>query len=66
MPSARGQVHADPVVGPQIHLFVFDGAPQSFDEDSVAPGALAIHADGDVGADQRARERLAGEPCSAI
>ena len=29
----------------QIHLLIFDAAPQPVDEDVVPPGALAIHAD---------------------
>ena len=33
---------ADAFVGSQIHLLVFDAAPQPLDEHVVAPGALAI------------------------
>src|SRR5206468_6889157 len=51
----------DAVVGSQIHLLVFDAAPQPLDKDVVAPSALAIHADGDPVLDQRAGECSAGE-----
>ena len=33
------------VVGVQIDLFVFQGAPEPLDEDIVAPAALAVHAE---------------------
>src|SRR6476619_2142504 len=46
----------DAVIGPQIHLLVFDASPQTLDEDIVAPGAFAVHADGDTGLDQSASE----------
>ena len=36
---------ADAVVGPQIHLLVFDAAPQPLDEDVVPPSPFAVHAD---------------------
>src|SRR3954470_21656276 len=39
---------ADRVVGPEVHLLVLDRSPEPLDEDVVAPGALAIHADGDA------------------
>src|SRR5271155_5061412 len=45
---------ADAVVGSQIHLLVFDDAPQPLDEDVVPPGTLDIHADGDDDFDQHA------------
>ena len=38
-------------VGAQIDLLVFDRFPDALDEDVVAPGALAVHADPDAGAD---------------
>jgi hypothetical protein len=44
-----------------IHFLVFDGSPQTFDEDVVAPGALAVHADGDIVPDKHAGKRQAGE-----
>ena len=36
---------ADGVIGVQVNLFVFDRAPQPFDEDVVAPAAATVHAD---------------------
>src|SRR3979411_814952 len=52
---------ADALVGAQIHLLVFDAAPPPFDEDVVAPGAFAVHADGDAVAGENAGECRAGE-----
>ena len=48
-------------VGLEIHLLIFDGAPQPFDEHIVAPAALAVHADIDRVGLQAAREGLGGE-----
>jgi predicted regulator of Ras-like GTPase activity (Roadblock/LC7/MglB family) len=45
--TERGTRRADTVVGSQINLLVFDRTPQPLDEDVVASGAAAIHADGD-------------------
>ena len=36
---------ADAGVGMQINVFVFDRAPQPFDEHVVTPAATAVHAD---------------------
>ena len=41
------------VVGMQVNFLVFDAAPEPLDEDVVAPRALAVHADLDVGVLQR-------------
>ena len=57
---------ADAVVGPQIHLLVFDAAPKPLDEHIVPPSALAIHADGDPVFDQHASERRTGELAALI
>src|SRR5450631_4621591 len=54
------------VVGSEIHLLVFDAAPQSLDEDVVPPGALAVHAVGDPVFDQHAGECRAGELAALI
>src|ERR1700712_4266164 len=51
---------ADALVGVQVHLLVFDAAPQPFDEHVVAPGAPAIHADGDGVTGEHAGEGRAG------
>ena len=48
-------------VGLQVDLLVFDALPDALDEDVVAPGALAIHADPDAVGDQQAGEGGAGE-----
>src|SRR5438105_361103 len=57
---------ADALVGPQIHLLVFDASPQTLDEHVVAPGALAIHADRYSPLGKRAGERRAGELAALI
>ena len=46
----------DAVVGAQIHLLVFDAAPEPLDKHVVAPGAFAVHADGYAIAGERAGE----------
>src|SRR5262245_31286233 len=57
---------ADAVVGAQIHLLVLDAAPQPLDEHIVAPGAPAVHADGDPVFDQHASECRAGELAALV
>src|ERR1017187_4067828 len=52
---------ADALVGPQIHLLVFDAAPQSLDEHVIAPSPFTVHADGDGVAGEHAGEGCAGE-----
>ena len=52
----RGTGLADVVVGPQVHLLIFDAAPQPLNEHVVAPCALAVHADGDAVAGEQASE----------
>ena len=52
---------ADALVGPQIHLLVFDAAPQSLDEHVIPPSPFSVHADGDGVAGEHAGERRAGE-----
>jgi hypothetical protein len=49
------------VIGMQIHLLVLDRTPEPHDEDVVAPGPSAIHADGYLVVGQQPRERGAGE-----
>ena len=56
---SAGLGHA--VVGSEIHLLVFDAAPQSLNEDVVVPRALPVHADRDAILDQHANERHARE-----
>ena len=45
----------------QIHLLIFDAAPQPLDEDIVPPGPFAVHADRNVVAGEHAGEGLARE-----
>ena len=47
---------ADAVVGSQIHLLVFDAAPQPPAEDVVPPSPFAVHADRNAVAGERAGE----------
>ena len=57
----RGAGVGDRVVGPEVDLLVFHRAPEPLDEDIVAPGALAVHADGDAVLPQHVGEVSAGE-----
>src|SRR3712207_4789164 len=61
VPAHRGASLADRVVGSEVDLLVLDRPPQPLDEDVVAPGALAVHADGSTGLVQHAGEGVAGE-----
>src|SRR5215212_8657625 len=61
VPADRGASLADRVIGPEIDLLVLDRPPEPLDEDVVAPGTLAVHADGDAGLVQHAGEVVAGE-----
>lgn len=45
----------------EVDILVFDRAPQSLDEDVVAPTAAPVHADPDVSFGERAREIQARE-----
>ncbi len=53
-------------VAMQINLFILHGFPQPFDEDVVAPAALAIHADPDAVLLKHADESRAGELTALI
>src|SRR5215208_5942476 len=57
---------ADAVIGPQIHLLIFDAAPQPLDEDIVPPSALAVHADRNAVVGEHAGEGRARELRSQI
>src|SRR5207244_7759390 len=52
---------ADAVIGPQVHLLVFDAAPEPFDKHVVPPRALAVHADRDAVVGEHAGKSLSGE-----
>jgi hypothetical protein len=62
----RGTSRGDSVVGPQIHLLVFDAAPEALDKHIVAPSPIAIHADGDAILAQDAGEVVTGELAALI
>ena len=49
------------VVRPQIDLFVFDGAPKTFDEHVVTPAAAPVHADLYPVRAEHIQKRRAGE-----
>ena len=51
----------DTVIGVQVHLLIFHASPKSFDEDIVPPGALAVHADLDLSAEQKVGKVGTGE-----
>jgi len=57
----RAPCLADRAIGMQIDLLVFDRTPQTLEDDVVAPCAPAVHADGDLFAQQHAGKGLAGE-----
>src|SRR5215470_9087444 len=57
---------ANAVIGPQIHLLVFDASPQTLNEHVVTPSALAIHADRYSPVGKRAGERRAGELAALV
>ncbi len=59
--SKRGASLVYGCVGLEIHLLVFDGAPQPFDEHVVPPTAIAVHADVDRVGLQAVCEGLGGE-----
>src|SRR5215211_3422489 len=61
IPADRGAGLGDRVVSSEVDLLVLDRSPEPLDEDVVAPGTLAVHADGDPISGQRTGEGLAGE-----
>src|SRR6185312_15039637 len=61
IPADRGAGLGDRVVSSEVDLLVLDRSPEPLDEDVVAPGTLAVHADGDSAPGQHAGEGLAGE-----
>ena len=64
IPADRSACIADVLIGPQIYLFAFDGAPQALDEHIVLPNALAIHADGDALLSEDARLKAKPVNCA--
>src|ERR1700729_28034 len=62
VPAQRSARFCDGVVGLEVDLLVLHRSPEPLDEHVVAPGALAVHADGDPVLLKDTGERLAGEP----
>ncbi len=50
----------------QVDFLIFDGAPETFDKDIVAPCSLAVHRDFDASIFQHIREGHAGKLASLI
>src|SRR5207247_9830248 len=50
--AERSSRLVDAVIGPQIHLLVFDTAPEALEEHVIAPRAPAVHADRNLVLDQ--------------
>src|SRR6516225_9975209 len=50
--AERSSRLVDTVIGPQIHLLVFDTAPEALEEHVIAPRAPAVHADRNLVLDQ--------------
>jgi hypothetical protein len=66
VPAERRARLAHRVVGTQIHLLVFDRPPQPLDEHVVAPSSLAVHADRDLPATERAGECSTSELAALV
>src|SRR5271165_3087826 len=66
IPAQRRARLGDGVVGLEVDLLVLHRPPEPLDEDVVAPGALAVHADGDPVRLEDAGERLAGELAALV
>src|SRR5215208_8282943 len=62
----RGASLGNRVVSSEVDLLVLDRSPETLDDDVVAPGTLAIHADRDPVPGQHAGEDLAGELAALI
>src|SRR5215210_2168838 len=62
----RGAGLGDRIVSSQVDLLVLDRSPEPLDEDVVAPGTLAVHADGDLVLGQHADKDVAGELAALI
>jgi hypothetical protein len=53
------------VVGVQVHFLVLERAPEPFDENAVAPAAVAVHADADAVLEEEGREGRCRRRCRA-
>ncbi len=49
------------VIGVQVHLLIFHASAEPLNEDVVPPGALAVHADLDLSAEQKVGKVGTGE-----
>ena len=63
--SDRGAGLGHAGIGPQVDFFVFDGPPQTLDEDVVAPRSFSVHADLDFSACQNFDE-VGGRELAAL
>src|SRR6266481_3850989 len=59
--AERNSRLVDAVIGPQIHLLVFDTAPEALEEHVIAPRAPAVHAARNLVLDQDVGEGVTGE-----
>src|SRR3954465_1788128 len=66
IPADRGASLGDRVVSSEVDLLVLDRSPEPLDDDVVAPGTLAVHADGDPVPGQHTGEGPAGELAALI
>lgn len=56
----------DHVVGPKVDRLIFHRAPEPLDQDVVAPGTLAVHADGNAVFQQHLGAGAAGELAALV
>ena len=56
----------DTSIGTEVDFLIFDRPPEPFDENIVAPRALAVHADRDLGGLQRLEKGHRGELAALI
>ena len=56
----------DTSIGTEVDFLIFDRSPEPFDENIVAPRALAVHANRDLGGLQRLEKGQRGELAALI
>src|SRR6516165_7076868 len=64
--AERSSRLVDAVIGPQIHLLVFDTAPEALEEHVIAPRASAVHADRNLVLDQDVGEGVTRELAALV